>query len=530
MWHKYFIVGSFMNKFIFKFQALFLMTILLFSCSKNENFNPSFEQFSTNLEIKETEECSKECIKFKKEFRYIIYVAEKMYCYWDEKQAEYNLDIKKQALELENKITDTTSATSYFLLLTKLAALFKDGHVNVFMKNDMSDLEFYQVDLRLEVLAPGTNHEKLIVSNVGSGITNLKIGTEITNIQGLPWKDYVNEAEKQVSGSTLQMRRKKIGNSIFSVLLEKEGPKSIKVEGLYNNVAVSETVTRNLSLYDGAPEENEPIETGINLIKSSILDNNIGYLRIDGFSGSKLSALLEQTMDRLSGTSGLIIDVRKNGGGNPFENTILARLANKPIVRYFQRINTSDILQALRPNILIDYEIGAEKLSKIRPRIVKPIEKEKQYNKPVLVLTSASCFSACDTFVSAIKENKLGTIMGETTGGGTGNPQHINLPYSEHTFRFSVAQGFTAVGKKIIEGIGTEPDVLLEPTVEERVQQKDKQLQTALEYLSNKLKNSDVNIPSAVASLPDSLLFVKAESLDKPYEIELDKELRKSSD
>lgn len=520
-----------MIKSVFSFYSILLASSLIFfSCSKNENSYDSFQVFSGNLALKESADCGAECTNLKTEFRYLVYVAEKIYCYWDEKQTEYKMDLKQQASALENQITNKTSPTTYFSLLTKLAAIFKDGHVNAFIKDDLSDLEFYNVGLRLEMLAPGTDHESLIVSQISSGISNLKIGTVVNKIQGVDWKEYENEAEKLSSGSTLQMRRKRVGNNIFRVLLEKEGPRSVKIDGLYNGKEVSEIIARNLSLYDGMQKNDNEDGTGIELLSSSILDNNIGYLRIDGFSGSQMSLLLDQAMNRLEGTSGLIIDVRKNGGGDLSGNTLLSRFASIPINRFLQRVNTSDMLQALRPSILIDYVINDGKFSEIKARIVKPAE--KNYSKPILVLTSGSCFSACDTFVSAIKENKLGIIIGEATGGGTGNPQGIELPYSEHKFRFSVAQGFTAVGRQLLEGVGTIPDILLEPTVEERVQQKDMQLQKALQYFSNYLKNPDDGnrVTNSSVALPDSLLLVKTKLVDKPYEIERDQELRKSGD
>ena len=102
----------------------------------------------------------------------------------------------------------------------------------------------------------------------------------------------------------------------------------------------------------------------------------------------------------------------------------------------------------------------------------------------------------------------------------------LSLPMSEHLFRYSVAQGFTAVTRQLLEGAGTQPDVILEPTVEERAQGKDIQLVKALQYFSSKIEGKSI-VP---VSLPESLLTVKTEIIKKAYEIERDREIRRSKD
>ena len=58
----------------------------------------------------------------------------------------------------------------YFMLLMKWASLFKDGHVNPMLRADTSELEFYSPNVRLEMIAPGTDHETLIVSQIGDDV------------------------------------------------------------------------------------------------------------------------------------------------------------------------------------------------------------------------------------------------------------------------------------------------------------------------------------------------------------------------
>ncbi|MCC2680318.1 MAG: hypothetical protein K0R29_2894 [Pseudobdellovibrio sp.] len=501
--------------------ALFVFSCDKKSTPKEDNDLKSFAQFSANLEMPETEACGRGCTYKKKEFRYLAYVGEKIYCYWDEKQAEHGVDFKAKAEELEATITNSMTETQYYLLLQKWASLFRDGHVNPMMGSDLSEMELFSSPVRLEMITPGTDHEKLIVSQVGEEVKNLRPGTVVEKIQGQPWQSYLPAAEALSMGSTQFMRHRQMANLIIRVLQEQEGAKPITIEGTYRGQPVSETVARRVVLYDGSTEPDEDT-TGIELIKTAILPNNIGYLRIDGFSGTKMPELLAQAMQRLKNTNALLLDVRANGGGDLSGNTVISYLAKTEVMRFKQRAVYSDFMLAFRPGIAVAYDYTSGRFTNMVERMVEPAD--MNYDKPVAVLTGPSCFSACDTFTSALKENKLATVLGENTGGGTGNPQVLELPMSGHMFRYSVVQGFTAVGGEYIEGKGTAPDVVIEPTVEDRADKVDRQLEKSLAWLAEKAA-----LPAP--TVPSTLLQVDVKSVsDIPLEVELDKEIKRSQD
>ncbi|MBL7671160.1 MAG: S41 family peptidase [Bdellovibrionaceae bacterium] len=522
--------------------SLLVLPLLVLSChSKPRDSSPfqNFSEYTAAISIPTTPDCMNDCVARKKEFRYLAYVGEKIYCYWDEKQSSYNIDFKKKAYEFENRITNEMSETKYFLLLVQWASLFHDGHVNPMLKADLTKFEFDTPTIRFEILSPGTNHESLIVAQVGEEVTQLKVGTVVSKIQGRAWKSYLPEAEKYSMGSTEFLRKRQMANLIFRVLSSQEGSRPVLIEGEYLGKAVQEVIARNLSLYDGALGTDPSVEeTGLKLLKTSILENNLGYLRIDGFSGTKMAQLLEQAMMRLQNTDGLLIDVRKNGGGDQSGNMILKYLTDVPLTRYYQRALNSDYLIAVRPEVLIDFDYIGGKFTELSGRMFGPANPSQVYRRPVAVLTSANCFSACDTFVSALKEHKLATVLGENTGGGTGSPVVFELPTSQHKFRYSAYQGFTAVSKTLLEGVGTAPDFFIEPTVQERVEKKDRQLERALEWLSKKASSyasshSSQNEASSAAPmvLPASLLDAPVSAKTTiPLEIEFDRQIRNASE
>lgn len=170
---------------------------------------------------------------------------------------------------------------------------------------------------------------------------------------------------------------------------------------------------------------------------------------------------------------GILIDVRDNPGGsgsfaqlvaNAFTSNFVENLKFETLVsptnyqtflnlelsRYFKRLNTTDPLVKPildTPNLMSFYlqdkkyqsdieqrkfYIAAENLfdgdendalpltyTKQESEILKPIITDK----PVAVLTNSNCYSACEVFVSHMKDYRIGKIYGETlhTGGGGAN-------------------------------------------------------------------------------------------------------------
>lgn len=444
---------------------------------------------------------SSNCQNLRKEFDLVVYTGKKIYCYWDLKKASTQNDFEKIAKDLKNTITDDTTTYEYYLILQKWAGSLQDGHVNAMWGKDLEQLEEYRVPLRLELLSPGSDHETLIISKTNPLTKNLPIGAIVTKINGKNAMDRINEVEKYISGSTSRMRRRSASNMIFNIMDSRDEERSsVKIEYTFKGQTLTAELPRTITLPYNSTNNTSGNDIDYDkLIQAQILPNNIGYLRIDGFSGDKMADILTRTMNLLSHTKALILDVRANGGGNQSGNAILSWIASTPIVRYHTNLKISDLLIPERGYIYINSEYNeGDAFTPFSSNSITP--QSKHYAGKVYALTSAFCFSACDTFVSALKENKLATILGEGTGGGTGSPHVFELPFSGLSFRYSVAQGLTAVGKEFIEGKGTLPDVVISPTIEERMTGEDQQLLKAINIAAENIKESPIDIKTLQAS------------------------------
>lgn len=473
-----------------------------------------------------TEDCKSEnCLGLRKEFDLVVYTGKKIYCYWDLKKAATQNDFDSIAKNLKATITDTTTVYEYYLVLQKWAGSLQDGHVNVMWGDDLTDLESYKVPLRLELLAPGTDHESLIISKTSIATKKLPVGAIVTKVNGQDAIERINELEKYMSGSTSRMRRRGAANMLFSMMKTRDEERSsVKMDYIFKGQTLTTELPRNITLpVKAAAATAESKIDYSTLMQAQILPNNIGYLKVDSFSGADMATLLTRTMKLLSHTKALIIDVRENGGGNQSGSSILGWLTTTPIIRYHANLRISDLLLADRGYVLLDAEYNeGDEFTPFAPVTVFP--QESAYKGKVYALTSAFCFSACDTFVSALKENKLATIVGEGTGGGTGTPHVFELPFSGLNFRYSVAQGLTAVNKTFLEGVGTLPDITIYPTVEERISGEDLQLLKAINIAAESINESTIEMKD----LQDSGIKSKAPQSDSYSIIDYDNEIKQS--
>ena len=224
------------------------------------------------------------------------------------------------------------------------------------------------------------------------------------------------------------------------------------------------------------PTLQDPPEILSELVFARVLPQNIGYLRIstmsppNNVSARDFLAFIEGQLLSLHNTRALIIDVRFNGGGLPVVGeTLMKYFIDRPTLSLSCSPRLSDAVLALRSYYQQDYQLdhsSEDRFAHWKNVIVEPVEEELRYHNPVVIITNSNCFSACDTFVAGFASNHLATVVGQATGGGTGQPQWFDLPSEMARFRFSVVRG-KLVNQTFLEGAGTRPDIALMPTAKD---------------------------------------------------------------
>nr|XP_046234169.1 retinol-binding protein 3 isoform X2 [Scatophagus argus] len=195
-----------------------------------------------------------------------------------------------------------------------------------------------------------------------------------------------------------------------------------------------------------------PIEQLIWLVRNSvkldILDNNVGYLRIDRIIGeetaTKLGSLLRDNIwDKVAETSSLIFDLRYSTAGElsgvPFIISYFS--ASEPLIHidtvYDRPSNTTRELWTLP-------SITGEKYGK---------------KKDVVILTSKRTMGAAEAVAYTLKNLKRAIIVGERSAGGSVKVQKMRIAQSEFYITVPVARSVSPITGKSWEVSGVSPTV-----------------------------------------------------------------------
>lgn len=152
-------------------------------------------------------------------------------------------------------------------------------------------------------------------------------------------------------------------------------------------------------------------------ISYKMLTEDIAYMYYPSFSSGISGNNLDYILALLRDSKGLILDIRDNGGGLLTNiKTLVGRFIDKKTLGGYIRHKTGPAHDAFSDPYPVEYEPA------------DPKQRVKYLNKPIIVLTNRSCFSAANDFVSVMKNLPNVRIVGARTGGGGGLPFSSELP------------------------------------------------------------------------------------------------------
>ncbi|MCM8763937.1 MAG: S41 family peptidase [Candidatus Omnitrophica bacterium] len=203
----------------------------------------------------------------------------------------------------------------------------------------------------------------------------------------------------------------------------------------------------------------------IKSVKSSILPENIGYIRITGFqerTSNDLEAVLKEFNNQK--LAALILDLRNNPGG-------LLNAAIDVSEMFLPKGKTIVSIQGRRPE---DKKVYVSQRSQL-------------WEKPVVVLINNGSASASEIVTGALKDNlSICKTLGLKTFGKGSVQNLIKLDEEGTSIKLTIAYYYTPAGVRI-DGKGIEPDIkaeMGEENVEIGVPEKDVQLKRAIEEVS----------------------------------------------
>lgn len=337
------------------------------------------------------------------------------------------------------QVRKATSTFEYFRTLQKMCAALHDGHTGLTPPRALWPAVWASPDITTALV-----EDKVLITGVTDKALDsmgVKPGMEIIAIDSIPVRVYAdNFIRPYVAASTPQGRDAQVYT--YKLLNGDEStPVSLTLSDDAGHASTAE-LPRTMSFTPAAP------------VEFRMLDGNVAYVDIKSFSDDTVVTIFDSLFSTIRQSNGLIIDLRKNGGGNSslgwrilgyLTDTTFATLRSETrtyssIRRYFNQKQEWDTnLWTQSPN------------------------GEKLFTGPVVVLAGPFTGSAAEDFLVAFDYMKRGTIVGRPSAGTTGQPMSFSLPGGIQA-RVCIRKCTYPDGKQFV-GVGVQPNVLVEKTV-----------------------------------------------------------------
>ena len=195
-------------------------------------------------------------------------------------------------------------------------------------------------------------------------------------------------------------------------------------------------------------------------VSAKLLHGDIAYVQLPGFFPGAADQVLQPVAGLAAHAKlrGVILDLRGNTGGSPAE---VSRLLGA-FTHGTAYIHLCDVHGSCAATYT-DTDV---------PRL----------HLPLVVLTDRNCISACEAFSGAVKDLRLGTLVGTRTAGILSGP---TAPYLLNDASLLALPARHALGAdhEIIDGIGVAPDYYLPLTAQDLSTRHDPDITKALTLL-----------------------------------------------
>ncbi|HEY8460951.1 MAG TPA: S41 family peptidase [Blastocatellia bacterium] len=213
------------------------------------------------------------------------------------------------------------------------------------------------------------------------------------------------------------------------------------------NLMYLDWVTRNMAMVD------------------RLSGGKLGYIHIPDMGANGIREFIKWYYPQL-GKSGLIVDVRANGGGN-VSRMIIERLRRKLLAAQFSR--TSEFPNTYPDGVFIG---------------------------PMACLLNENSASDGDIFPAMFRESGLGPLIGKRSWGGVVGITNRGTLIDGGSVSVPEFGFVSAKGEWVIEGHGVDPDIEVENDPKSVIEGKDPQLERAVTGVMNRLKSQPMALPT----------------------------------
>lgn len=370
-----------------------------------------------------------------------------------------DLDWDAVYLQYLPKVKAAKSAAAYYRVLMEMCALLKDAHTNVYPPQVLYDTVLAKPDFSTEfvenrVIINRVHDEKLQQQGVVRG-------DEITHVNHIPVLTYMQQSIGPIiSASTPQDRDKRLFTYQFLMgAIAEEFTLTLRdAKGDSKNVTGNRVTSKQRHGSGSGP------------FSWRMLPGQIAYVALNSFGDDTAANEYLKAFPEISKAKAIIFDVRRNGGGSGDVGfRVLKTLSTKSFaISHAATRNYQPSLRAWgRPDRMHHFKDEQEQA-----------DPAHQFAGEVIVLTSAMTFSAAEDFAVAFDGMKRGKLIGEATGGSTGQPLMLSLPGGGRA-RICTKQDTYPDGKAFV-GVGVQPHMVVHPTVADFRANRDTVLEAAI--------------------------------------------------
>lgn len=364
-------------------------------------------------------------------------IFQHFYPYHSEVKPDWQAELSK-ALSAAYKVK---TSGEYLELLGLMTEKLKDGHISVRGSNTFKG---YNVPLATKFV-----EGKLVIAQVDSlpgakGDLKMQPGDILISIDGRPAMEKFNSLRNTISGSE-QWKDVRALAQLFN------GPRGSEISLKYLSATGKEgklQMKRNMIRY-------KVDTTTIKRLRDSVY-----YINLSAMDMNAIKACLPQ----LESAKAIICDLR----GAPKNNN--------DFISYLLEVKDDNkwlfVPQITHP----DYERVSYDASGWSMEPAKPHLKAK-----IIFLTGGGAISHTESYMSFIKQYKLGTIVGQPTAGANGDVINFTLP-GGYFIRFTGTKVKQQDGSQL-HGIGIQPDVFVKETIEGVAEGRDEFIEKALEVI-----------------------------------------------
>ncbi|MDR2512161.1 MAG: hypothetical protein LBC89_06900 [Bacteroidales bacterium] len=435
-------------------------------------------------------------IKFTNKYENTLTNDEKLYAlslFWSE--AKYNFAfIDKLKFDLDSlyqnlipKVLQTSNDYEFYDLMKKFAGSFKDGHTQCVYSNSHLYTDYAPMEVRYF-------GDSLYIVSVSEDLAKIfPLGSKIITVNALPFNVYMQQFIEPYIDSDFKPTVKML--SAPRLL----GYKSLKDTLLLtcktpDNRILSNYVPINGSSFTGkylGYEAKYPQSQ----IEISWLKNDIAVLAFNTFYDRRedyLINLFDKMKDTLYFAKGIIIDLRKNGGGTtPVAWHLLKHIIKEPyFLNYAWQTRINDGVKKANGNWREEYK-DFYKNQAYRTVLGDTIfipDSIKRFDVPVVILISSSTVSAAEDFLIDLYEHpNRPLLIGQPSFGSTGSPLMVwGFPENGWARICTRRVLFPYSLKPFTEGI--QPDIQVDYTFDEFMSGKDKDIEVAVKELEKQMK------------------------------------------